>query len=59
MIEILLPCGLNTLEYSWVKATIGIYVLADYSVANKCQQLPRILDHLLCCLLYFVTLVSN
>jgi hypothetical protein len=38
MIELLLPCGFDTLEYSWVKATIGIYMLADYSVAKKCQQ---------------------
>ncbi len=35
MIELLLPCGFDTLEYSWVKATIGIYMLADYSVAKK------------------------
>jgi hypothetical protein len=40
MIELLLPCGFDTLEYSWVKATIGIYTLVDYSVAKKCQQ-PR------------------
>jgi hypothetical protein len=38
MIEILLLCGLDTLEYTWVKATIGICMLADYSVAKKCQQ---------------------
>jgi hypothetical protein len=38
MIELLLPCGFDTLEYSWVKATIGIYMLADYSVAKKHQQ---------------------
>jgi hypothetical protein len=38
MIELLLPYGFNTLEYSWVKATISIYTLADYSVAKKCQQ---------------------
>jgi hypothetical protein len=37
MIELLLPCGFDTLEYSWVKATIGIYTLVDYSVAKKCQ----------------------
>jgi hypothetical protein len=30
--------GLNTLEYSVVKATIGICTLADYSMAKKCQQ---------------------
>jgi hypothetical protein len=29
---------LDTLEYFWVKATIGICTLADYSGANKCQQ---------------------
>jgi hypothetical protein len=39
MIELLLPYGLDTLEYSWVKATIGICMLADYSVAKKCQHL--------------------
>jgi hypothetical protein len=38
MIELQLPSGFDTLEYSWVKATIGIYTLADYSVARKCQQ---------------------
>jgi hypothetical protein len=38
MIEILLPYGFDTLEYSWVKAIIGIYMLADYSVAKKHQQ---------------------
>jgi hypothetical protein len=38
MIELLLQCGFDTLEYSWVKATIGICMLADYSVAKKCQQ---------------------
>jgi hypothetical protein len=35
MIELLLPCGFDTLEYSWVKATIGIYVLTEYSAAKK------------------------
>jgi hypothetical protein len=38
MIELLVPYGFNTLEYSWVKATIGICTLADYSVAKKQQQ---------------------
>jgi hypothetical protein len=38
MIELLLPCGFNTLKYSWVKATVGICMLANYSVAKKCQQ---------------------
>jgi hypothetical protein len=38
MLELLLPCGFDTLEYSWVKSTIGICTLADYSVAKKCQQ---------------------
>jgi hypothetical protein len=36
MIELLLSCGFDTLEYSWVKASIGIYTLVDYSVAMKC-----------------------
>jgi hypothetical protein len=38
MIELLLLCGFDTLEYSWVKATIVICTLANYSVAKKCQQ---------------------
>jgi hypothetical protein len=38
MIELLLPYGFDTLEYSWVKATIDIYTLVDYSVAKKHQQ---------------------
>jgi hypothetical protein len=38
MIELVLPCGFDTLEYSWVKATIDIYMLTDYSVAKKCEQ---------------------
>jgi hypothetical protein len=38
MIELLLPYGFDTLEYSWVKATISIYTLVDYSLAKKCQQ---------------------
>jgi hypothetical protein len=38
MIELLLHCGFDTLEYSWVKGTIGICTLADYSVAKKHQH---------------------
>jgi hypothetical protein len=38
MIELLIPCGFDTLEDSWVKATIGICMLVDYSVAKKCQH---------------------
>jgi hypothetical protein len=38
MIELLLPSGFDTLEYSWVKATIDICTLVDYSVAKKRQQ---------------------
>jgi hypothetical protein len=38
MIELLLPCGFDTLEYSWVKDTIGICTLVDYFVAKKFQQ---------------------
>jgi hypothetical protein len=33
MIELLLPYGFDTLEYTWVKATIAICTLADYSMA--------------------------
>jgi hypothetical protein len=35
IIDLLLPYGVDTLEYSWVKATIGICMLADYSMAKK------------------------
>jgi hypothetical protein len=38
MIELLLLCEFDTLEYSWMKATIDICMLADYSVAKKHQQ---------------------
>jgi hypothetical protein len=38
MIELLLPYGFDTLEYSWVKAIIGICTLVDYSMAKKRQQ---------------------
>jgi hypothetical protein len=38
MIELLLPSGFDTLEYSWVKATISICTLIDYSMAKKHQQ---------------------
>jgi hypothetical protein len=44
MIELLLPCRFDTLKYSWVKVTIGIYTLLDYSVAKKCQQLQCLDD---------------
>jgi hypothetical protein len=39
MIELLLPCGFDTLEYYCVKGTIGICMLIDYFMAKKCQQL--------------------
>jgi hypothetical protein len=38
MIGLLLLCAFDTPKYSWVKATIDIYMLADYSMAKKCQQ---------------------
>jgi hypothetical protein len=41
MIELLFSCGFDTLEYSWVKATIGICMLTNYSVAKECQQCGR------------------
>jgi hypothetical protein len=41
MIELLLPYGFDTLEYSRLKATIGICMLADYSVAMERQQSHR------------------
>jgi hypothetical protein len=41
MIVLLLPCGFDTLEYSWVKATIGICTLADYSVARDANKLSN------------------
>jgi hypothetical protein len=31
MRELLLPYGFDTLQYSWVKATIDICTLGDYS----------------------------
>jgi hypothetical protein len=43
MIESLPPCGFDTLEYSWVKATIAICTLVDYSVAKKCQHPYRLM----------------
>jgi hypothetical protein len=39
MIELLLPCGFVTLEYSWVKSSIGFCTLVDYSLAMKHQHL--------------------
>jgi hypothetical protein len=38
MIELLLPCGFDTLEYPSVKVIIDICMLADYSVAKKYQH---------------------
>jgi hypothetical protein len=35
---LVLPCGFDTLKYSWVKATVGICTLTDYSVARKRQH---------------------
>jgi hypothetical protein len=37
MIELLLPYRFDTLEYSWVKATIGICTLAGYSMPKRHQ----------------------
>jgi hypothetical protein len=34
----MLPYRFDTLEYSWVKATIGICMLTEYFVAKKHQQ---------------------
>jgi hypothetical protein len=39
MIELQLPRGFDTLEYSRVKAIVGICTLADYSEAMKEQHL--------------------
>jgi hypothetical protein len=36
MIELPFPYGYDTLEYSWVKATIDICMLAGYSIAKEC-----------------------
>jgi hypothetical protein len=41
MIELLLSSGFDTLEWSWVKATIGICTHADYSTAKKHQQMVQ------------------
>jgi hypothetical protein len=38
MIELLLPCEFDTLEYSWMNAIIDICTLIDYSMAKKRQQ---------------------
>jgi hypothetical protein len=38
MIELLFPFGFDTLQYSWVKATIVICTFVDYSVAKEHQQ---------------------
>jgi hypothetical protein len=35
MVELLLPCGFDTLEYSWVKITTSICTLVDYSIAKE------------------------
>jgi hypothetical protein len=42
MTELLLPCGFNTLEYSWVKTTIGMCTLTDYSVAKNTNKLSSV-----------------
>jgi hypothetical protein len=42
MVELLLLYGFDILKYSWVKATIGIYMLADYSVAKKANNLTHL-----------------
>jgi hypothetical protein len=34
-VQLMIPCGFDALEYSWMKATIGISTLADYSVAKN------------------------
>jgi hypothetical protein len=41
MIVLLLPCGFDTLEYSWVKGTIGICTLADYFAARDANKLSN------------------
>jgi hypothetical protein len=38
MLELLLPYGFDTLEYSWAEAKIGICIIVDYSVAKKHQR---------------------
>jgi hypothetical protein len=42
MVELLLPCGFDTQEYSWVKDTIDIYTLVDYSVAKNMNNLTHL-----------------
>jgi hypothetical protein len=41
MVELHLSCVFDIMEYSCVKATIGICTLVDYFVARECQQFPR------------------
>jgi hypothetical protein len=50
MIELLLPCGFDTLEYSWVNTIIDICTLVNYFVAKKHQQTTHILK---CLIVYF------
>jgi hypothetical protein len=38
MLGLWLPYGFDSLEYSWLKVTIGICTLADYFVGKKRQQ---------------------
>jgi hypothetical protein len=38
MIELLIPHGFHTLEYSWLKVIICICTLTNYSVAKEYQQ---------------------
>jgi hypothetical protein len=40
MVQLLLLCAFDTLEYSWVKVTIGIYTLGDYSMPKEHQKFP-------------------
>jgi hypothetical protein len=47
MIELLIPYEFDTLEYSWVNATIGICTPVDYFVANKLLQHSALFSFLL------------
>jgi hypothetical protein len=43
MKELVLLCGFDTLEYSWVKVTIGICMLVDYFVEMSTVATHRII----------------
>jgi hypothetical protein len=50
MRELLFPYGFDTLEYSWVKPTIAIYMFVDYSMLKNTNiNLPLFYDGIVAC----------